>query len=164
MSDKCLTRKIFPVGPLSGRRPSSLCDPSGLPCIPLTCGYAPGARSSPLSDPSGLPHNALISGFVSGARSSPLPDTSCLPNNIFTGNSVSTGRSSSALSGLQHNHFLVGSTPRARLNIGGIQMKKGEKSIREGFKNTLKDRFRDRMKDAREASPNSTRKVEHIIV
>nr|KAJ0210847.1 hypothetical protein LSAT_V11C400163090 [Lactuca sativa] len=95
-------------GSVPGARSSPLPDPSGLPRIPLTGGSVPGVRSSPLSDPSGLPR----SGFVSGASSSPLPDPSCLPHNIFTGSSVSGGWSSPELIGLQHNPFLVSSTPR----------------------------------------------------
>nr|KAJ0204479.1 hypothetical protein LSAT_V11C500246570 [Lactuca sativa] len=35
--------------------------------------------------------------------------------------------------------------------------------IREGFENTLKDRYRGRMRDAMEASVNSARKVGHVI-
>ncbi|CAI9284120.1 unnamed protein product [Lactuca saligna] len=35
--------------------------------------------------------------------------------------------------------------------------------IREGFENTLKDRYRGRMRDAREASINSARKAGHVI-
>ncbi|CAH1449721.1 unnamed protein product [Lactuca virosa] len=34
---------------------------------------------------------------------------------------------------------------------------------REGFENTLKDHYRGRMKDAREASVNSARKAGHVI-
>ncbi|CAI9264064.1 unnamed protein product [Lactuca saligna] len=35
--------------------------------------------------------------------------------------------------------------------------------IREGFENTLKDRYRGRTRDAREGSVNSARKVVHVI-
>ncbi|CAI9279839.1 unnamed protein product [Lactuca saligna] len=35
--------------------------------------------------------------------------------------------------------------------------------IHEGFENTLKDRYRGRMRDAREASANSARKAGHVI-
>nr|KAJ0227253.1 hypothetical protein LSAT_V11C100046110 [Lactuca sativa] len=35
--------------------------------------------------------------------------------------------------------------------------------IREGFENTLKDRYRGRMRDVRQASVNSARKVGHVI-
>ncbi|CAH1436436.1 unnamed protein product [Lactuca virosa] len=38
-----------------------------------------------------------------------------------------------------------------------------EGRILEGFENTLKDRYRDRMQDARKASTNSARKVGHVI-
>ncbi|CAI9294189.1 unnamed protein product [Lactuca saligna] len=114
MLDKGIARNLFPVGPPSGGRPSSLPEPTGLPHIPLIGGSVRGARSSPLSDPSCLSR----SGFVSGARSSPLPDTSCLQHNILMGGFVSGGRPSPDLSGLQHNPFLVGSAPRARSSPG----------------------------------------------